>query len=77
MDALKTEFSTEAQAIAAIRSSPDVIEVDGLPLLVTPEGKCEVVQELLKKPVRKVGFDLRLVTSRVLSTSRKLIDRRH
>lgn len=60
MDALKTEFSTEAQAIAAIAAGPDVIEVDGLPLLVTPDGKCEVVQELLKKPVRKVGFDVRL-----------------
>ena len=48
MDALNKEFSTEAQAIAAISAGPDVIEVDGLPLLVTPDGKCEVVQELLK-----------------------------
>lgn len=47
---------TEAQAGAMLAAKPEIVEVDGVRLLVTPDGGCKVIKDLLKSPIRPEGF---------------------
>lgn len=60
----KTAATTEAQAVADLAAKPEVKDIDGVKFLVTPDGRCEVITQLLKKPLRQTGsVDLRDVSS--------------
>lgn len=48
--------TTEAQAGAMLAAKPEIIERDGVPIFVTPNGQMEIVEPLLTKPVRNKGF---------------------
>lgn len=48
--------ATEAQAGAMLAAKPEIIDIDGVKVFVTPEGMYRVMDELLKAPIRKTGF---------------------
>lgn len=48
--------STEAQAGAMLAAKPEIKDVNGACVLVTPDGQFKIIESLMTKPVRKTGF---------------------
>lgn len=60
MNALNQDFSTEAQAIAAITARSELVQLGEIPVLVNPDGCYRIIEPLLKKPLRNTGYNVTL-----------------